>query len=73
MGTSRSCSSTHPVAGTTCRWWGAGPFHCNSVGGGVPLSRPVAANAGLAAASGELLVFLDEDDLLDPGDLAGLV
>ena len=50
-----------------------GSFPLKRVGGRVPLARPVAANAGLAAASGELLLFLDEDDLLDPGHLAGLV
>lgn len=50
-----------------------GPFPLLRVGGRVPLSRPAAANAGLAAARGDLLTFLDEDDLLDPHHLAGLV
>lgn len=50
-----------------------GPFPLRRAGGRVPLSRPVAANAGLAAASGGLITFLDEDDLLDPDHLAGLV
>lgn len=40
---------------------------------GKPLARPAAANAGLDAATGELLMFLDEDDWIDPGHISGLV
>ncbi len=36
-------------------------------------TRPVAANAGLDAASGDYLGLLDDDDLLAPGHVAGLV
>ena len=43
------------------------------VEGGVPLSRPVAANAGLDAATGDYIGFLDDDDRLEPGHVAGLV
>ena len=41
--------------------------------GGVPLSRPQAANAGLDAAQGRYLAFLDDDDALDPDHLTRLV
>jgi len=42
------------------------------VAANAPRSRPVAANAGLAAASGRYLGFLDDDDLLAPDHVAGL-
>ena len=38
-----------------------------------PLSRPAAANAGLDAAHGDWLTFLDDDDVLLPGHIAGLI
>lgn len=38
-----------------------------------PLSRPQAANAGVDAASGEWITFLDDDDVFLPGHLSGLV
>lgn len=38
----------------------------------VPLSRPRAANAGLDAARGEWITFLDDDDIMLPGHIAGL-
>ena len=41
--------------------------------GGAPLSRPKAANAGLDAAQGRYLAFLDDDDALDPDHLSHLV
>lgn len=37
-----------------------------------PLARPAAANAGLDAATGDLLMFLDEDDWIEPGHISGL-
>jgi hypothetical protein len=39
----------------------------------VPLDRPNAANAGLSAASGQWLGFLDEDDWLEPTHIGGLL
>ena len=39
----------------------------------VRLSRPQAANAGLDAARGDWITYLDDDDLLLPGHVAGLV
>ena len=38
-----------------------------------PLDRAAAANWGLRAADGELLMFLDEDDWIDAGHVSGLV
>ncbi len=49
-----------------------GPFPLRIVGTGAPLPRPQAANVGLEAAQGELLMFLDEDDFIAPEHLAGL-
>jgi glycosyl transferase family 2 len=43
------------------------------VAGSAPRSRPVAANAGLDAARGEYIGFLDDDDRLLPGHVTGLV
>ena len=39
----------------------------------VPLTRPQAANAGLDAASGDYVTFLDDDDTLLPDHVSGLV
>ncbi len=41
--------------------------------GGVRLPRALAANVGLAAAQGEWLLFLDDDDVIDPEHLARLL
>ncbi|TRZ70654.1 MAG: glycosyltransferase [Rhodocyclaceae bacterium] len=41
--------------------------------GGMSLSRPQAANAGLDAARGAYLALLDDDDTLDPDHLGHLV
>ncbi|MCX7176986.1 MAG: glycosyltransferase, partial [Proteobacteria bacterium] len=41
--------------------------------GGIALSRPQAGNAGLDAAHGMYLAFLDDDDTLDPDHLSHLV
>ena len=39
---------------------------------GKSLSRPAAANVGMSAAKGDLLIFLDDDDLFLEGHLSGL-
>lgn len=39
----------------------------------VPLSRPLAANAGLDAAGGDCVTFLDDDDTIAPDHVSGLV
>lgn len=39
---------------------------------GTPLRRSAAANAGLAAAHGDSVIFLDDDDVFLPGHLARL-
>jgi tetratricopeptide (TPR) repeat protein len=49
-----------------------GPHTVVFVAGKLPRTRPVAANAGLDAASGDYLGFLDDDDTLLPGHVAGL-
>jgi len=43
------------------------------VGSGVPLSRPLAANAGLDAAAGSWITFLDDDDTIAADHVSGLV
>ncbi len=50
----------------------AGPHPVVFVAGTAPRKRPVAANAGLDAANGDYVGFLDDDDLLLPDHLAGL-
>src|SRR6476659_1759182 len=51
----------------------AGPHLVRLVASAVPLTRPIAANAGLDAASGDWITFLDDDDRLLPGHISGLV
>jgi tetratricopeptide (TPR) repeat protein len=48
------------------------PFRLNFVASDEPLPRPRAANAGLDAAQGALITFLDHDDEFLPGHVAGL-
>lgn len=43
------------------------------VGSAVSLTRPEAANRGVDAAQGDWITFLDDDDLLYPGHVSGLV
>jgi len=58
----------HPGPPAMC-----GPHAVRFVAGSAPRSRPVAANAGLDAASGDYIGFLDDDDRLLPGHVACLV
>ncbi|MFO1372871.1 MAG: glycosyltransferase family A protein [Candidatus Competibacteraceae bacterium] len=51
----------HPPLGEN---WGRFPLRL--VAHGKPLDRSVAANAGLAAAHGHYVGFLDDDDILFP-------
>ena len=49
-----------------------GPFPLRLMGADRPLSRPEAANLALAGARGRYVLFLDDDDTLDPDHLARL-
>lgn len=58
----------HPAVAAT-----AGPHPIRVVATGAPLTRAAAANAGLAAATGEWITFLDDDDLFLPDHVSGLL
>src|SRR5690606_37396465 len=49
-----------------------GRFPLRLIEPGTPLGRSAAANAGMDAARGDLLIFLDDDDLFLPHHVAGL-
>jgi tetratricopeptide (TPR) repeat protein len=61
------------AAGTGLALPSAGDVRAWVVGTGQRLLRSPAANLGLRAASGRLLLILDDDDLILPGHAAGLV
>jgi glycosyl transferase family 2 len=63
-----ACGATHPVPSALI-----GPHAVRYVPGAVARTRPQAANAGLDAASGEWITFLDDDDRLLPAHVRGLV
>lgn len=63
-----ACGAAHPPPPER-----AGPHPLQFVSSERPMSRPVAANAGLDAAHGEWLTFLDDDDLYMAGHVAGLM
>lgn len=53
--------------------WAGGPVPVSLVSQGRKLNRALAANAGMAAAKGEYLIFLDDDDWFYPDHIAKLV
>jgi tetratricopeptide (TPR) repeat protein len=63
-----ACGPLHPEPDAMC-----GPHPLRFVTPGRRLTRPAAANAGLDAARGEWVTFLDDDDVFLPDHLAGLL
>jgi len=63
-----ACGAAHPVPAERT---GAHPVRF--VAGAGPRTRPQAANAGLDAATGDWITFLDDDDVLLPAHISGLV
>lgn len=63
-----ACGPGHPPLPASC-----GPHPLRLVGGERRLARPAAANAGLDAATGNWITFLDDDDLFLNDHLTGLV
>lgn len=59
--------------GTSKEASACGVTRVQRVSTGARLGRSAAANAGLAAACGDYLLFLDDDDLLLPSHVEGLV
>ena len=63
-----ACGAAHPVPPGTI-----GNHRVRFVPGESTRSRPQAANAGLDAATGDWITFLDDDDVLLPAHVSGLV
>ncbi|MBK6603021.1 MAG: glycosyltransferase [Betaproteobacteria bacterium] len=63
-----ACGPAHPPLPERC-----GTFPLRLVPSAGQLPRPAAANAGLDAARGEWLGFLDDDDVFLPGHLSALM
>jgi glycosyltransferase involved in cell wall biosynthesis len=63
-----ACGAAHPVPAQTI-----GNHRLRFVPGEARRSRPQAANAGIDAATGGWITFLDDDDVLLPGHVSGLV
>ncbi|HSC22895.1 MAG TPA: glycosyltransferase [Casimicrobiaceae bacterium] len=63
-----ACGATHPLPPAM-----VGAHRVRFVEGDAPRSRPQAANVGLDAAEGEWITFLDDDDVLLPSHVSGLM
>jgi len=63
-----ACGPGHPPLPAAC-----GVHALRLVDSAVRLPRPAAANAGLDAATGDWITFLDDDDVFLPDHLAGLL
>ena len=63
-----ACGPTHPRPATAC-----GSHALRFVASDRRLPRPAAANAGLDAARGDWITFLDDDDVFLPDHLVGLL
>lgn len=66
----QACGAAHAMPAAHCGGFALRPLLAPDGG---PLQRARAANFGLDAAQGELLLFLDDDDLLQPDHLSRLV
>ena len=63
-----ACGTAHPPPPAT-----AGRHRVRFVPGDAPRSRPQAANAGIDAAQGDWITFLDDDDIFLPSHVSGLI
>ena len=63
-----ACGPSHPAPRARC-----GTFPLRYAAGDVALARPDAANVGLAAATGDCVTFLDDDDSIEADHVSGLV
>ena len=63
-----ACGPSHPAPAAQC-----GAFPLRYAVSDVALARPDAANAGLLAAAGDCITFLDDDDAIEADHVSGLV